>query len=155
MLKASHGERERFGQRKVKHMQEQVKLQHIPVNIYSTNGRLMVIAPMPGLEPENISIEVTDNGHLLLQGALRGMLKENDGKQRFLDEWQIGAYEREVVLPAPVNAACANASYGNGVLTLTFPLSKQTVPVRLTLERVAPSHGQHKGNSGHPPVTSS
>jgi HSP20 family protein len=132
-------------------MQEQVK-QPIPVNMYSTNGRLMVTTPMPGLEPENIIIEVTSEGHLVLRGALRGMLKEHDGKQRFLDEWHIGAYEREVALPTAVNAVCANASYGNGVLALTFPLSEQTVPARLTLERVAPSHGQHKGNSGHPPV---
>ena len=133
-------------------MQEQVKLQHIPVNMYSTNGRLMVTTPMPGLEPENITIEVTDDGRLLLHGALRGMLKEHDGKQRFLDEWHVGAYEREVKLPVTVNAVCANVSYGNGVLALAFPLSEQTTPALLTLERVAPSHGQHKGNAGHPPV---
>ncbi len=136
----------------MKRMQEQVKQQHIPVNMYSTNGRLMVTAPMPGLEPENITIEVTGDGRLVLQGALRGMLKEHDGKQRFLDEWHIGAYAREVALPVSVNAVCANASYGNGVLALAFPLSEHTAPARLTLERVAPTHGQHKGNAGHPPI---
>jgi len=133
-------------------MQEEIKSQTIPVNMYSANGRLMVSTPMPGLEPENITIEVTDDGHLLLQGELRGRLKEHDGKERFLDEWQIGAYAREVSLPVPVNATCANASYGNGVLVLVFPLSDNTAPARLTLERVAPSHGQHKGNAGHPPI---
>jgi HSP20 family protein len=120
--------------------------------MYSTNGRLMVIAPMPGLEPENISIQVTDGGRLILQGELRGMLKEHDGKQRFLDEWHAGAYAREVALPLPVNVVCANVSYGNGVLALAFPLSDQMIPARLTLERVAPSRGRHQGNAGHPPV---
>ncbi|GCE07926.1 Hsp20/alpha crystallin family protein [Dictyobacter aurantiacus] len=133
-------------------MQEQVKQQPIPINMYSTNGRLMVTAPMPGLEPENITIHVTEDGHLILQGALRGLLKEHDGKQRFLDEWHAGAYAREVTLPLPVNAVCANVSYGNGVLTVTFPLSDQMAPAHLTLERVAPSRGQHQGNAGHPPV---
>lgn len=133
-------------------MQEQVHSQRIPVNMYSTNGRLMVITPMPGLEPENITIEVTADGHLMLQGVLRGMLKEHDGKERLLEEWSIGAYTREVPLPVQVNAACANVSYGNGVLALTFPLSEHTAPARLTLERVAPSHGQRKGNAGHPPL---
>jgi HSP20 family molecular chaperone IbpA len=94
--KASDGEKERFEEQKVKRMQEQVKQQRIPVNMYSTNGRLIVTVPMPGLEPENITIEVTDDGRLILQGALRGMLKEHDGKQRFLYEWHIGAYAREV-----------------------------------------------------------
>lgn len=133
-------------------MQEPVKSQPIPVNMYSANGRLMVSTPMPGLEPENITVEVTGDGRLRLQGALRGALKEHDGKERFLDEWQIGAYAREVELPVPVNAVCANASYGNGVLVLAFPLSDHTAPARLTLERVAPAHGQHKGNAGHPPI---
>lgn len=133
-------------------MQEQVKSQPISVNMYSTNGRLMVSTPMPGLEPENITVEVTGDGRLLLQGALRGALKEHDGKERFLDEWQIGAYAREVELPVPVNAVCANVSYGNGVLVLAFPLSDHTAPARLALERVAPAHGQHKGNAGHPPI---
>lgn len=133
-------------------MQAQVKQQSIPLNMYSTNGRLMVTAPMPGLEPENITIQVTDDGRLLLQGELRGILKEQDGKQRFLDEWYAGAYTRDVALPLPVNAVCANVSYGNGVLAVAFPLSDQMVPARLTLERVAPSRGQHQGNAGHPPV---
>jgi HSP20 family protein len=134
-------------------MQEQVKQQHIPVNMYGTNERLMVVTPMPGLEPENISIEVSGDGQLVLRGDLRGALKEHDGKERFLDEWQVGAYLREITLPVSVNAVCANASYGNGVLALAFPLSEQTVPARLTLERVAPSsHGQRKGNTGHPPI---
>lgn len=133
-------------------MHAQVKQQSIPLNMYSTNGRLMVTAPMPGLEPENITIQVTDDGHLLLQGELRGMLKEHDGKQQFFEEWHAGAYAREVALPLPVNAVCANVSYGNGVLVLAFPHSERMVPARLTLERVAPSRGQHQGNAGHPPT---
>lgn len=134
-----------------KPLPEQTQPQAIPVNIYSINGRVMVSAPMPGLEAENITIEVTEEGHLRLQGELRGTLKEHDGKERFLDEWTIGGYAREVVLPVPVNAACANASYGNGVLVLAFPRSSQTTPARLGLKQVAPAHGQQKGNAGHPP----
>jgi HSP20 family protein len=133
-------------------MFEQFTLQTIPVNMYSINGRLMVSAPMPGLEAENITIEVTDKGQLRLLGELRGQLKAHDGKERFLDEWSIGGYTREVDLPIPINAICANASYGNGVLVLVFPCSEYTTPARLTLERVAPARGQHKGNAGHPPI---
>ena len=38
-------------------MQEQLKQQHITVKVYRTDKRLMVAAPMPGLEPENIVVE--------------------------------------------------------------------------------------------------
>ena len=40
-------------------MQEQLKQQYIPVKVYRTDQRLMVAAPMAGLEPENIVVEVT------------------------------------------------------------------------------------------------
>ena len=57
-------------------MLEQVKLQQISVKMYKTDERVMVVAPMPGLEPENIVIEVTSDSHLVLYGELRGMLKD-------------------------------------------------------------------------------
>lgn len=43
----------------MKRMQEQPKQQHIPVKVYRTDERLTVAAPMAGLEPENIVVEVT------------------------------------------------------------------------------------------------
>lgn len=131
-------------------MQEQVKQQQIPVKVYRTAERLMVTTPMAGLEPENIRVEVTPDGQLVLQGAMRGMLKEV--KDLLLDEWSVGPYYRTLPLPVSINAECANASYGNGVLTLAFPISETLIPARLTLERVAPAHGQRKGNAGHPPL---
>ena len=131
-------------------MQENAKQQHIPVKVYQTSKRLMIAAPMPGMEPENIVVEVTSDGHLILHGDQRGMLKEI--KELLLDEWSVGVYHRELVLVVPVNAVCANVTYGNGVLMVALPISEQTSPARLTLERVAPTHGERKGNAGHPPT---
>ena len=134
----------------MKHVQEQLKQQHSPVKVYRTDARLMVAAPMAGLEPENIVVEVTAEGRLILYGDLRGMLKEV--KELLLDEWSVGAYHRELALPIPVNGICANVTYGNGVLLVTLPISQQTLPARLVLERITPTHGERKGNAGHPPT---
>ena len=134
----------------MKHVQEQLKQQHIPVKVYRTDARLMVAAPMAGLEPENIVVEVTADGRLILYGDLRGMLKEV--KELLLDEWSVGAYHRELALPIPVNCICANVTYGNGVLLVTLPISQQILPARLVLERITPTHGERKGNAGHPPT---
>jgi len=131
-------------------MQEQLKQQHIPVKVYRTNERLMIVAPMAGLEPENISVEVTIESGLILHGSLRSRLKEV--KDLLLDEWSVGVYHRELALPVAVDAVCANVTYGNGVLTVTLPISEQTNPARLTLVRRAPTHGQRRGNAGRPPV---
>jgi HSP20 family protein len=131
-------------------MQEQMRQQHIPVKVYRTAERLMVTTPMPGLEPENIQVEVTHDGYLVLRGEMWSMLKEV--KELLLDEWSVGAHYRTLALPVSINAECVNASYGNGVLTLAFPVSDALTPARLTLKRVAPAHGQRKGNAGYPPL---
>ena len=46
----------------------------IPVNVFENDRELMVVAPMPGVAPEDISIDVTDDGHLTLRArdARRG-----------------------------------------------------------------------------------
>ena len=127
-------------------MQEQLKRQHIPVKVYRTEQRLMVAAPMAGLEPENIVVEVTAEDRLILRGKLKEV------KELLLDEWSVGVYHRELALPVAVNATCANVTYGNGVLTVTLPVSQQTLPARLVLERLAPTYGERKGNVGQPPT---
>lgn len=131
-------------------MQEHMKLQHIPVKVYRTGERLMIAAPMAGVEPENIVVEVTVDGRLLLHGDLRSRLKEV--KELLLDEWSSGVYHRELALPVAVDAVCANVTYGNGVLTVTLPISEQTTPARLSLPRRTPTQGQRRGNAGRPPV---
>jgi HSP20 family protein len=93
---------------------------------------------------------VSRDGRLVLHGDLRGMLKEV--KELLLAEWSVGPYHRELVLTTPVNAECTNVTYGNGVLLITLPISEQTLPARLTLERITPTHGERKGNAGHPPL---
>ena len=131
-------------------MPEQVKQQNIPVKVYRTDERLMIAAPMAGLEPKNIAVEVRADGRLILHGDQRGMLKEV--KDLLLDEWSVGVYHRELVLPVAVDAKCANVTYRNGVLMVTLPICTQMGPAQLTLARRAPTHGERKGNIGRPPV---
>ena len=88
-------------EKEAKRMQEQTKLQPIPVKIYRTHDHLTVAAPMPGLEPEDILVEVTENGQLILHGDMRAALK--DDKEVLLDEWNVGGYHRELVLPDTVD----------------------------------------------------
>jgi HSP20 family protein len=58
-------------------MQEQAPLQNLPVKVYRTHDHLTVAAPMPGLEPEDILVEVTENGQLILPYILRHTIRES------------------------------------------------------------------------------
>jgi len=90
---------------------------------------------------------VTENRRLVLQAELRGALK--DIKELLLDEWSVGGYYRELELPDAVDGVHANVTYGNGVLVVVLPLSQQTVPATLALEKTAKDFGEYVGNSGH------
>jgi HSP20 family protein len=128
-------------------MQEQAKLQQIPVKVYRTADRLMVAAPMPGLQPEDILVEVTDSGHLILQGEVRGILK--DVKELLLDEWTVGGYYRDLGLPTgiAVDGTQGTVTYGNGVLVVALPTSDQNRAARLTLQDVGVDHGIGTGSA--------
>ena len=118
----------------------------VPVNLFENNRELMVIAPMPGVAPEDISLDVTDDGHLTLRAAQHG-----EGQERIaylLREWSYGPYERTIELPMAVDAMRANESYGNGVVTITFPKAGATSPARILVNRTGQARGVTLGHRG-------
>lgn len=99
-------------------MMEQQQPQPVPIRLYQTENRIMLATPMPGLEPENITVEVNSE-RVVIRGELRG--PGQYGRDIIVAEWTVGPYEREVQLPEPVSGRLTNATYGNGVLVLTMP----------------------------------
>lgn len=118
----------------------------IPVNLFENNRELLVVAPMPGVGPEDISVEVRDDGRLTLRAEQHG-----EGQERIdyiLREWAYGPYERTFELPCAVDALHANVSYGNGVLSVTLPKADVINPGRVLLERTAHARGLAAGHRG-------
>jgi HSP20 family protein len=118
----------------------------IPVNLYENARELMVVAPMPGIAPEDISVEVTDDGGLTLRAAEHGMGQERI--EYVVREWSYGPYERRIELPFPVDATRANVSFGNGVLTITFPKVDALVPDSVRIDRTGHARGLTLGHPG-------
>ena len=128
---------------------ERTELQQVPVKLYRTEDLVTLAAPMPGLEAENIAVDVMGDGRLVLRGQLRGALK--DVKELLVDEWSVGPYYREVELPCPVDGEAATVTYGNGVLVVALPVAARNRPAQLSLEPTAPTRGQRVPDtaSGH------
>lgn len=120
------------------------------INVYQGPGRLMVATRVPGLEPQDIRIEVRGL-RLSVHGTLRGLgQSRKPGYVR--REWSVGPYDRTLDLPSPVDGSRANASYDNGVLIMIFPLVAQPISGVLTLLKVGTSKGQcirHRGKDLH------
>lgn len=145
----------------------------VPVKLYRTADRLVIAAPMAGVRPEDVSIEVTRSGLLILESRPRGVLRaelfdvevtvDRDGdeevwtreqwqdtKEVVLDEWSARGYYRELELPAAVDAALATVTYGNGVLVVSLPVAETVRSARLQLSRVGEGRGQRVDSVGHP-----
>jgi HSP20 family protein len=118
----------------------------IPVNLFDNDRELMVVAPMPGVGPEDISIDVTDDGHLTLRAAQHG-----EGQERIAyltREWSYGPYERTIELPYAVDAMRANVAYGNGVVSITFPRAGTMGAGRILVQRTGQARGVTAGHRG-------
>jgi Hsp20/alpha crystallin family len=65
------------------------QLQTIPVRIYDRDEHIILAAPMPGLEPENISIEIAGT-KVTIKGEERGPRQHS--ADVIVDEWTIGPW---------------------------------------------------------------
>jgi HSP20 family protein len=118
----------------------------IPVNLYQNDRELVVVAPMPGVAPEDITIDVTGQGELTLSCAEHGIGQERI--EYLLREWSYGPYMRRVQLPCAVDASKAIVADGNGVLSISFPTADATAPASIDLGRTGHARGLALGHVG-------
>jgi len=119
----------------------------IPVNLFDNERELLIVAPMPGVAPEDISVDVTDDGHLILRAAQRG-----EGQERIdylTREWSYGPYERTIELPYPVDGMRANLAYGNGVLSIALPRADAFGGGRVLVQKTGQARGVTAGHVGN------
>jgi HSP20 family protein len=122
--------------------------QTIPVRIHNAEEHLVLAAPLPGLEPENISVTIAGTKVTII-GEERG-----PGQHRrdvVLDEWTIGPYYREVTLPEAVDGKLTNATYGNGVLVLSMPKLQEgraAEAASFKLHPIEATRGERIGHKG-------
>lgn len=86
--------------------------QDVPVNVYETNHAIVVVAPLPGVMAEDVTVSI-DGGAATIKAAMRTAAE----KDYILHEWHYGPYERRVELPEGFGGT-AEASFANGQLAL-------------------------------------
>jgi HSP20 family molecular chaperone IbpA len=86
--------------------------QRVPVNVYETTGALVVIAPLPAVQGEDVTIE-------LRPGTLRfwAQLRSAGPRDYLVQEWNYGHYEREIDLPDGYGSS-VEATLVNGQLAI-------------------------------------
>ncbi len=104
---------------------------YIPaVDIYESEDALVLVADMPGVGPEDVSIDIRDN-----QLTLRGTVAIEEIKERVhIQEYGVGDYYREFSLGRTIDQARIEASMRNGVLTLTLPKADVVKPRKISVK---------------------
>ncbi len=104
----------------------------VPLDIYQQDGNVVVKASIPGVKPEDIDVTVVGD-MLTIKGETR-MEKEVREENAVRRERRFGAFSRSVTLPTPVDTSKANATYENGVLTLTLPVAEEARPKEIKVQ---------------------
>jgi len=89
------------------------------VDIEETNEGFILISELPGIEKEDVTIEIESN-ILKISGEKR---KEDGAKERniYRKETFDGPFSRSFSLPENVDTESVEAHFKNGLLTLTIP----------------------------------
>ncbi|NYD90754.1 Hsp20/alpha crystallin family protein [Sphingomonas melonis] len=87
------------------------------VELGETDTEIRVTAELPGLDEKDVELTLED-GVLTLRGEKKAEVEDKD---RGYSERSYGRFERRIGLPRGVEADKANASFRNGVLTVTLP----------------------------------
>ena len=102
-----------------------------PVDVHETRDAYLVQAELPGVTREQIDITL-ENNVLRLSGERKFEREENTSYHRL--ERPYGAFTRSFALPSQVDAERIQASFQDGVLTITVPKVEQAKPRKISIQ---------------------
>jgi HSP20 family protein len=103
-----------------------------PVDIFENDNHEVVIkAELPEIKKEDISVTF-ENNVLTVKGE-RKVEQETKREQFQRSERFYGSFTRSFALPGTVDASRINASYKDGVLTITLPRREEAKPRQISV----------------------
>ncbi len=101
------------------------------IDVLETEKEVIATAEMPGLEKQDIKINVTEDRLEISAETKHEEKKEEKGY--VYRERRSGSYYRAISLPSPVDPDSSKASYKNGVLEIKMPKTevKKKTPLKI------------------------
>ena len=98
----------------------------VPLDVYQTDNEVVVKATLPGVKPDEVDITITGDA-LIIKGEHKEE-KEVKDESYIRRERRSGSFTRTVLIPVSVQSDKAEATFENGVLTLTLPKVEEIKP---------------------------
>jgi HSP20 family protein len=96
-----------------------------PVDLYEDKENTYVRAELPGVNRDDINVEVVD-GYLTITAVRKTSAKDSNGEQS-------ASFSRSVSLSEEVQTDKIAAAYENGVLTVTLPKREEAKPRKISV----------------------
>jgi HSP20 family protein len=109
---------------------EETRAWRLPVDVYSTDADIVIQAGVPGLEPDDVDITI-EGDTLTIRGELPAHL---ENVNYLFQERTVGKFIRVLSLNIPVDAAKAEATFENGLLTLIIPKTEAIKPRQIKVK---------------------
>ena len=109
------------------------------IEVKEQDGRLEVLAELPGINENDVKVEVTDEG-LVIHGERK---QEHEEKREgyYRSERSYGQFHRLIPLPEGATVDQARAEFHNGELRVSIPVPQQKtrqIPISTSGERKEP-----------------
>ena len=98
------------------------------VNSYIKDGVFHLEAELPGVDTDKLDVRM-DGGELIIRGERTSSHKKEE-VDYLLRESRLSTFERRMTLPAGADVDKAHASYQNGLLEVTIPVTKKEISGR-------------------------
>ncbi len=109
----------------------------MPMDLYRDGDHYVLTADLPGIDPGSVDIDV--DGQLLTIRAERSV-PTGEGVKWITREREGASFLRQLSLGQGVDIERISASYDNGVLSVTIPVSEKAKPRKIDV--TAPGHSQ-------------
>ena len=101
------------------------------VDIFETEKEITLLADMPGVKADDLTIDLRDNT-LTLSADISPV--DNTGEQDILMEYESGRYYRQFTLGELVDQGKIDAKLNDGVLRLSLPKVEKATPKKITVQ---------------------
>ena len=107
----------------------------VPMDVYETDDLLVIKAALPGVKPDEVALSVSGDT-LTIKGETRSEEEKKQGSY-YRKEMRYGSFARSLVLPTTVDHDKAEATFENGVLTISIPKSAEVKPKSIPVKNIA------------------
>ena len=102
------------------------------VEVTSGKEAWMITAALPGASPDDVHVDI-DNQVLTIKGERRAWDESAEAVETYVSELHYGSFERRFTIPDNVDGEKVSASFENGMLTLTLPVTEAAKPRKIEI----------------------